>query len=377
MIDPKAFFNNLIKNDITFFSGVPDSLLKDLCAYITDNTNSSNHIISANEGGAISLAMGYHLATDKIPLVYMQNSGLGNTVNPLLSLADNSVYSIPMLLVIGWRGEPGKKDEPQHFKQGLLSEEILNTLQIPYYILPEDYSNSKVILNKVLKKINDTSAPCALLIRKNTFNSYTLKNSLKTSFDMNREDAVKKIIKNINSDDIVVATTGKTSRELFEFRKELGQTHERDFLTVGGMGHANQIALGIALQRKDKLIYCIDGDGAVIMHLGSVGIIGDLNPRNFKHIIIKNGSHDSVGGQPTVGFNVNFEKVFKGLNYKKCFKISNSNEFSSIFNEFKISKGPAMLEILVNKGARKNLGRPTISPIENKLNFMKSIHKDE
>ena len=377
MIDVKHFFDDLITNDINFFSGVPDSLLKDLCAYITDNTNSSNHIISANEGGAISLAMGYHLATEKIPLVYMQNSGLGNTVNPLLSLADNSVYSIPMLLVIGWRGEPGKKDEPQHFKQGLLSEEILNTLQIPYYILPEDYSNSKAILNKVLKKINDTSAPCALLIRKNTFNSYTLKNSLKTSFDMNREDAVKKIIKNINSDDIVVATTGKTSRELFEYRRELGQTHERDFLTVGGMGHANQIALGIALQRIGKQIYCIDGDGAVLMHLGSVGIIGDLNPRNFKHIIINNGSHDSVGGQPTVGFNVNFEKVFNGLNYKKCFKISNSSEFSSIFNEFKISKGPAMLEILVNKGARKNLGRPTISPIENKLNFMKSIDKDE
>ena len=377
MIDVKHFFDDLVNNEINFFSGVPDSLLKDLCAYITDNSTESNHIISANEGGAISLAMGYHLATRKTPLVYMQNSGLGNTVNPLLSLADSCVYSIPMLLVIGWRGEPGVKDEPQHYKQGLVTEEILNNLQIPYYILPENYSDSKVILSKVLKKINDTSAPCALLIRKNTFKPYGLKKSLTTNFDMNREDAVKKIINNIQLDDIVVATTGKTSRELFEYRKELEQTHERDFLTVGGMGHANQIALGIALHIKDRQIYCLDGDGAVLMHLGSVGIIGDLSPRNFKHIIINNGSHDSVGGQPTVGFDVDFQKVFNGLNYKSCFKISNSNEFTSVFNEFKKSKGPVMLEILVNKGARKNLGRPTISPKENKLNFMKSIDSYE
>tara|TARA_B100001057_G_scaffold184276_1_gene184994 strand:+ start:7037 stop:8161 length:1125 start_codon:yes stop_codon:yes gene_type:complete len=370
MIDVKQFFNDLILNEIDFFSGVPDSLLKDLCAYITDNTSKSNHIITANEGGAISLAMGYHLATGKTPLVYMQNSGLGNTVNPLLSLADSSVYSIPMLLLVGWRGEPGTKDEPQHYKQGLISEQILDTLQIPYFILPEDYKDSQIALRKVLKKIKETSSPCALLIRKNTFKPYNLKNSLSTSFSMNREDAIKKIIKNIELDDIVIATTGKTSRELFEYRKELNQTHERDFLTVGGMGHANQIALGIALQTKDRQVYCIDGDGAVLMHLGSVGIIGDISPLNFKHIIINNGSHDSVGGQPTVGFDINFKKIFKGLNYKNSFKITNSKEFQSIFNEFKNSEGPSILEILVNKGARKDLGRPTISPSENKIDFM-------
>lgn len=370
MIDVKQFFNDLILNEIDFFSGVPDSLLKDLCAYITDNTSKINHIITANEGGAISLAMGYHLATGKTPLVYLQNSGLGNTVNPLLSLADSSVYSIPMLLVIGWRGEPGTKDEPQHYKQGLISEQILDTLQIPYFILPEDYKDSQVVLRKLLKKIKETSSPCALLIRKNTFKPYSLKNSLSTSFSMNREDAIKKIIKNIELDDIVIATTGKTSRELFEYRKELNQTHERDFLTVGGMGHANQIALGIALQTKDRQVYCIDGDGAVLMHLGSVGIIGDISPVNFKHIIINNGSHDSVGGQPTVGFDINFIKIFKGLNYKNSFKITNSKEFLSIFNEFKNSEGPSVLEILVNKGARKDLGRPTISPSENKIDFM-------
>ena len=370
MIDVKQFFDDLILNEIDFFSGVPDSLLKDLCAYITDNTSKSNHIITANEGGAISLAMGYHLATGKTPLVYMQTSGLGNTVNPLLSLADNSVYSIPMLLVVGWRGEPGTKDEPQHYKQGLISEQILDTLQIPYFILPEDYKDSQVVLRKVLKKIKETSSPCALLIRKNTFKPYNLKNLSSTSFSMNREDAIKKIINNIELDDIVVATTGKTSRELFEYRKELNQTHERDFLTVGGMGHANQIALGIALQTKDRQVYCIDGDGAVLMHLGSVGIIGDLSPVNFKHIIINNGSHDSVGGQPTVGFDINFKKIFEGLNYKNSYKISNSSEFQSIFNEFKNSDGPSVVEILVNKGARKNLGRPTLSPKENKLDFM-------
>ena len=375
MISPKIFYNHLIENNIDFFTGVPDSLLKNLCAYITDNTPKEKNIISANEGGAIALASGYHLATDKIPLVYMQNSGIGNTVNPLLSLADKDVYSIPMLLLVGWRGEPGVKDEPQHIKQGKTTLQIFESMQIPYSILPEENESAKLVVNEALKYINEKENPYVLIIRKNTFETYTLENKVKTSFEMNREQAIKEIVSFIDIDDVVVSTTGMTSRELFEYRAELQQGHHRDFLTVGSMGHANQIALGIALEKPNRSVYCFDGDGAILMHTGSLGIIGDLAPKNFKHIVFNNGAHDSVGGQPTVGLNTDLCKIAKGFNYKRTFKVSSKEDLKKCLVEFGEEDGPSLMEIFVNKGARKDLGRPTISPIENKHNFKKFLMK--
>ena len=280
MIASEDFYNVLIQNDISFFSGVPDSLLKSICAFFTDQVSPENHIISANEGGAVALGTGYHLATGKIPLIYMQNSGIGNAINPLLSLVDKKVYNIPMLLMIGWRGEPGIKDEPQHIKQGEVTTELLKAMHIPFEILPEDYGKAKVIMEKSISYIKENNSPLAFIIRKGLFEPYQLKKKLETSFEMNREDAVKIIVDSLESDDIIISTTGKTSRELFEYRKELGQNHHNDFLTVGSMGHASQIALGIALNKPYKNIYCFDGDGATLMHTGSLGIIGDLAPKN-------------------------------------------------------------------------------------------------
>lgn len=370
MIKVEDFYNQLNELGIDFFTGVPDSLLKDICGYITDVTPKENNIISANEGGSIGLAMGYAMATSKIPLVYMQNSGFGNTINPLLSLADPKVYGIPILLMIGWRGEPNVKDEPQHIKQGEVSESLLKVLNIPYTIISSDTNNLKKVFNDAIGKMKQDNTPYALLVRKGTFESYKLKKEKISSFEFNREEAIKKVVDLIENDDVIVSTTGKTSRELFEYREAKKDVHSKDFLTVGGMGHANQIALGIAISKPHKTVYCFDGDGATLMHLGSLGIIGDIAPTNFKHIIFNNGAHDSVGGQPTIGFEINFEQIFQGLNYGKVFKIENKSDFNDTFKAFKESKGPCLLEIKVNKGARRDLGRPTIAPIDNKKDFM-------
>jgi len=373
MIATDNFYHSLIKNGVEFFSGVPDSLLKDICAYITDNTPKERNIIAANEGGAIALATGYHLATGKIPMVYMQNSGIGNAVNPLLSLADAEVYSIPMLLMIGWRGEPGIKDEPQHIKQGKVTLDLLDVMKIPYAILPDDIDSATKVIKEAGAYANKTSAPFALIVKKGTFESYKLKNTSQTSFQLSREEAIKEVVRNLNKTDIVISTTGMTSRELFEYRKELGQSHENDFLTVGSMGHANQIALGIALAKPNRNVYCFDGDGAILMHTGSLGIIGDLAPKNFKHIIFNNGAHDSVGGQPTIGFNTNFGKIAEAFNYKKVYKVDTVNDLKDCFKQFKTTQGPTLLEISVNKGARKDLGRPTTTPLQNKQAFMRNL----
>lgn len=373
MINTQKFYDSLNQNGVDFYTGVPDSLLKDICSYISDNAPADKHIIAANEGGAVALAMGYYLATSKTPLVYMQNSGFGNTINPLLSLADPKVYSIPMLLVIGWRGEPGVKDEPQHVKQGEVSETLLKTLDIPYVIISDKTEDIDNVISRAIKKAEENNEPYAILVRKGTFEPYSLKTKIKTNFDLNREEAIIKTTELLSDSDIIVATTGKTSRELFEFRARNNQGHHRDFLTVGGMGHANQIALGISIAKPNKKVYCFDGDGAALMHTGSLGIIGDLKIENFKHIIFNNGAHDSVGGQPTIGFDIDFGKIAKSFNYKKVFKIEKLNHFDEIFMNFQKEKGPCLLEILVNKGARQDLGRPTVSPKENKLDFMSFI----
>ena len=369
MIKTKLFYDKLSNLGIDFFTGVPDSLLKDICSYITDTTPSERNIIAANEGGAVGLAIGYAMAKSKIPLVYMQNSGFGNTINPLLSLADTKVYGIPMLLLVGWRGEPGIKDEPQHVKQGEVSETLLKTLNLPYSIISKDSEDFSNVLTNAVDVMKNQNTPYVILVKKGTFEKYKLKSEKVTNYDLNREGAIKKVINKISKKDIVVSTTGKTSREVFEFREEIGDGHEKDFLTVGGMGHANQIALGLAIGKPNRNVYCIDGDGAVLMHTGSLGMIGDIAPANLKHIIINNGAHDSVGGQPTIGFDIDFRKIAEGFNYKQTFQIKTIIEFDKVFESFKKSIGPSLLEIIVNKGAREDLGRPTVSPKDNKKAF--------
>ena len=376
MIPCASFYDELAKNSISFFSGVPDSLLKDFCAYITDHVPPRNHVIAANEGGAISLAAGYHLATGKIPLVYMQNSGQGNAINPLVSLADPEVYGIPILLLIGWRGEPGVHDEPQHVKQGKVTMTLLDALGIPYEILGKDSQSAGSQIEKAIASMRKRQAPHAIIVKKGTFEEYKLQKIVKTDFNLTREEALKAIIDHLEEHDIVVSTTGMTSRELFEYREALKQEHSHDFLTVGSMGHSSQIALGIALQKPNRQVYCFDGDGAVIMHMGSLAIIGQHSPRNYRHIIFNNGAHDSVGGQPTAAFGIDLLAIAKANRYKAVMRAQTKNEIEACMRELRASDGPTLLEIKVNKGVRKELGRPTTTPLENKKSFMEFLRKN-
>ncbi len=370
MLSCRDFYQLLEGKEISFYSGVPDSLLKDFCAYVTDNTVHEKNIITANEGNAIAMAAGYHLATGKIGVVYMQNSGLGNCVNPLTSLTDPEVYSIPLLLLIGWRGEPGTYDEPQHKKMGRIMPNLVKSMEIPYSILPSDLKNAKQCLDEAVEYMKKNNAPYAILIKKDTFDSYKLQKKDAARFPLNREQALKLVVPLLGQKDIVVSTTGKISRELFELRNGSQQGLEKDFLTVGCMGHASSIALGIALQKPARNVYCFDGDGAAIMHMGALSTIGNLKPANLKHVIFNNFAHDSVGGQSTAAETVYFPAMALANGYKATFSAETEEEIKYFMEKIKIFPGLVLLEIRCNRGARENLGRPTTAPIENKKEFM-------
>lgn len=376
MISPKFFIDKLEENNINFFTGVPDSLLKNICAYIEDNKDENHNIIAANEGAAMGLATGHYLATGEIPVVYMQNSGEGNIINPLASLTDKEVYNIPILLIIGWRGRPGVHDEPQHIKQGKVTLHLLETMGIKYTILSKDENEFTNQLNDVIEYMAKTKESFAFVVEKDTFEDYKLQNNQQyENLEMSREEAIQIVADSLDENAIIVSTTGMISRELFEYRANSNQTHEKDFLTVGSMGHASQIALGIALEKSNHKIYCFDGDGAAIMHMGSMAIIGSKHPENYIHIIFNNGAHDSVGGQPTVGLQINIPEIAKALNYKKVFSIKDRMSLKEVLNKINGEKGPIMLEIQVKKGNRKDLGRPTTTPIQNKEALMKFLEK--
>jgi len=369
------FYDELVKRGIDFFAGVPDSLLKEFCAYLTDHAPTDRHIIAANEGAAVALACGYHLATGKTGLVYMQNAGQGNALNPLVSLADAEVYSIGLLLLIGWRGEPGTVDEPQHKKQGRITLSLLETLEIPYQILPDKRQDVRKSLDELMALVRTENCPAALIVRKGTFNPYKGQETKPAQCELAREDAIKQVVDSLGDCDIIVSTTGKTSRELYEYRGQTKSGHHRDFLTVGSMGHCSQIALGIALSKPDRNVYCLDGDGSVLMHMGSLPVIGSLMPENFRHIILNNGCHDSVGGQPTCGFAVSFTGIATACGYRNVLQASTREEIDKAMASLSSVKGPALLEIKIRKGARDNLTRPATSPLERKTEFMEFLSR--
>jgi phosphonopyruvate decarboxylase len=369
MIDTKSFYEYLLKKDIDTFFGVPDSLLKDICAYITQNTPAQNHIITANEGNAVALACGHYLATGKIAMVYLQNSGLGNIVNPLISLADEDVYNIPVLFMVGWRGEPGTKDEPQHKKQGKITLSTLEVLGVKTFILEDEF---KPIIDEAVSYMKKTLKPAAIVVKKGTFSKVKLELP-PDAFSMSREEALEAMMKHIDNKSVIVSTTGKTSREVFEIREKSGDTHERDFLTVGSMGHTASIALGIALSSK-KRVFCIDGDGSMLMHLGGLGVAAINAPKNFKYIVVNNGAHESVGGQPTIALDINTKKVLEGLGFSKVYEVKTLEEIEREFPKFK-RKNKAALVVYVNQGSRDDLGRPTTTPVENKDLLMKFLRR--
>lgn len=370
MLSPKIFIESLAAKGIDFFAGVPDSLLKNVCAFISDTLDDRHNIIAANEGAAVGLAAGHYLATGHIPCVYMQNSGEGNAINPLASLTDKEVYGIPVLLVIGWRGEPGVHDEPQHVKQGKITLPLLDAMGIRHEILSQDETEFRSQLDGAVRHMSETGEAFAFIVRKNTFEPYTLQRHEVNEYPLSREEAIQKVAASLSAKDVIVSTTGMISRELFEYRTAQGQGHERDFLTVGSMGHASQIALGIALEKTDRRVWCFDGDGAALMHLGSVAIIADKAPENFVHVIFNNGAHDSVGGQPTVGLKVNLAGIAKAAGYKDAVSVTTAEDLGSALKVLKTMRGPVLLEVRVHRGNRKDLGRPTTTPIQNRNALM-------
>ncbi len=376
MIDPIEFITALEKLDIRFVTGVPDSLLMNVCACITSRFPAERHVIATNEGSAVGLAIGHFLATGRPALVYLQNAGLGNVINPVTSLADPQVVGVPMIFMIGWRGEmmpDGRQlhDEPQHVKQGRITLLQLDVLEIPYRIIDGSTLAIEPILRELIDLAISRTGPVALVVRKQTFAPFKLATPAHEDSQLTREEAIAAIINVLPEDVPIVSTTGMASRELFELREASGSGHNRDFLTVGGMGHAGQIAAGIALARPDRQVVCIDGDGAILMHMGSLAISADRP--NLLHIVINNGAHDSVGGQPTKGAVLDLTKIAKACGYAR---VSCAITKDEIINSVKFMLGggsSSFLEVKCKRGARANLGRPTITPSENKVIFMKNF----
>lgn len=375
MIDPARFVGNLREQGVTMYTGVPDSLLKQLGSHIMAVLPREQHVIAANEGGAVAIAMGHYLRTGSPAAVYLQNSGIGNTINPLVSLADPDVYGIPMLVIVGWRGQPGVKDEPQHIKQGRVMEALLDAIELPWSVLPRDPGAAETTTAEAVKVAIDRSSPYVVLVERDTFSDANGSLPPVSAMDglASREDALISMADAVGSEAIIVSTTGMLSRELFEHRERTGKSGERDFLTVGGMGHASSIALGIAMRETEREVWCFDGDGALLMHLGGLAVIADHAPPTFFHVIFNNGVHDSVGGQPTSVNVVDVAATARALGYRHASSTNDLAMVSDAVAELRRHGGPALLELKVRPGNRPGIGRPTRTPAESKRAFMTAL----
>lgn len=354
-----------------FFSGVPDSLLKPLGDYLMDTYGASgnSHVIAANEGNCTAVAAGYHLATGKVPVVYMQNSGQGNIINPVASLLNDKVYAIPCIFVVGWRGEPGVHDEPQHIYQGEVTIKLLDDMDIKSYVIDKETTVEDI--NNVMEDFRgqlDIGKSVAFVVKKGAL-SYEGKAKYSNDYTMSREDIIKHIVA-VTGDSPIVSTTGKASRELFEIREANGQDHSRDFLTVGCMGHSSSIALGIAMNKPNTKIWCVDGDGAVLMHMGSMAVLGSRKQSNLVHIVINNEAHETVGGLPTVAGEIDLVGIARACGYEYVASVDNFDALDIELKAVSNKKCLCFIEVKCSIGARDDLGRPTTTAIENKMNFM-------
>lgn len=357
-----------------FYTGVPDSQLRALCDCLMDTygTDPLHHIIGANEGNCTAIAAGYHLATGKVPVVYLQNSGEGNIINPVASLLNDHVYGIPVLFIVGWRGEPGIHDEPQHIYQGQVTLKLLEDMDIAAFVISTETKVEEIRgAMERFRMLFSQGKSAAFVVRKGAL-TYDKKVVYSNGNTMLREEVIRHVVR-VSGDDPIISTTGKASRELFEIREANHQGHQHDFLTVGSMGHSSSIALGVALHRPDKKVWCIDGDGAVLMHMGAMAVIGANRPKNLVHVIINNGAHESVGGMPTVASEINLKEIAKACGYSY---VISADSFERLDKELKLAKEQnilAMIEVKCAIDARKDLGRPTSTPKKNIRVFMQSM----
>lgn len=379
MIEPARFFDAVSAAGVRFVAGVPDSLLKEACTYLAEALPPERHVIAVNEGSAVALAAGHFLATGAVPLVYLQNSGLGNAVNPLLSLAAPDVYAVPLVLLIGWRGEPGVPDEPQHVTQGRLTPALLDALELPYRVLDGDPEAASVHVRWAVVEARRRSGPVALLVRKGAFMALPRVVERPPAAALRherliREDAIERIVQALLPETTVVATTGMISRELYAIRRRHGDDDSRDFLTVGSMGHASQIALGLALARPGMQVVCLDGDAAALMHLGGLATVGTSAATGYLHVVLNNGAHDSVGGQPSAGFAIDLPGIARACGYEVALgPVRDAVAVTEQVRALQASRGPNLLEVRVATGARPDLGRPAEAPVHNKRCFMRRL----
>jgi len=374
MISCEEFFKILNEHNLTFFTGIPDSTFKDLIKFLTDNQGENfENIIACNECEAIAIAAGYYLATNKIGVVYMQNSGFGKTINPLTSLCDPEIYSIPILLMIGWRGEPNKKDAPQHKKMGKITLPLLETLQIPYAILEPNAQKIEKEFNKALQYFDKKKGPFALIFRRNFFQNYEMKRVISNKYSLTTKEVIHLILNSLSKDEIIISNTGYISRLLFEYRESNEKDHYKSFYNIGSMGCASSIGLGIALQKPQKRIIVFDGDGAAIMQMGAFSTIGKYSPTNFVHIIIDNEAHESTGSQPTNSSIIKFEDLAIASNYRWSIKIETKEQLLDSLDNIKNRDGPILILIKTKLHSALNLKRPDKLPKEYKEEFMKYL----
>lgn len=361
--------------DSEFYTGVPDSCLQPLCNYLMDQYGiSRQHVVAANEGNCTALAAGYHLATGKVPVVYLQNSGIGNIINPIASLLHKEVYAIPCIFVVGWRGEPGIHDEPQHIYQGKVTVSLLEEMGVQTFVISKETNVSEIsrVMEKFAKVLKQ-GGNVAFVIQKGAL-SYDGVLNYRNRYSLQREEVIEHILR-YSGDSPVISTTGKISRELYENRDFAGQGHFRDFLTVGSMGHCSSIALGIAMQKQNDRIWCIDGDGSILMHMGAMAVIGSSGQKNIVHIVINNCAHETVGGMPTVADQIQLTEIAKGCGYPCAHCVDHLEELDQILEEAKDAKELYFIEVKTSIGSRENLGRPATGTIENKQDFMKYLRK--
>ena len=354
MVKIKSLIDILKKNNSSFFTGVPDSVLKELSIYL-QSKNKKQHIIASSEGAAVSIGIGHYLSTKKIPCIYMQNSGLSNALNPLISIANKKVYSIPLILIIGWRGSPKVKDEPQHNVKGKITIDILRLLNIKYTIVRKN--SDLVKFNKQIKNAKKNNGIVACLIEQSTLEKNKKINKKKDFYKLNKEYFLKTLLEIIGKNTKIISSTGYNSRELMYLRNKYNLNNSKDFYMVGGMGHTSSVALGYSLFTNKKTV-CIDGDGSFLMHLGSIKTAGTFANKNFKYILLNNNSHDSVGGQNTYANNINFEKLSKSLGFKKFNCIKDKKKLKNNIKNFLTGNSLNFLEVKVSNSKIKKLPRP-------------------
>lgn len=358
MINQEKFFHALTQAGVEFFCGVPDSYLNAFCTYLSQNVTEDKHLIAANEGNAISAASGYHFVTGTVPLVYMQNSGMGNALNPLMSLVDRHVYSVPMVLLIGWRGDPSASDHSQHKTQGETTTKLLDLLNIPYRIIEDNDASIQETAQWAVRTAQETSCPTALIAKKGVLAEKEKKAPVGNELPMTREDAMTVVLDHADKEAIIVATTGRATRELYFLRDEREETHDNDILNVGAMGHASSIAMGVALAKPDRQVICLDGDSAAIMHMGAMSMASHNHLPNFIHVILNNGAHESVGGQPSVGQKIRFADIAKACGYRAVM-VDNEEDLISALSELSDGKGASLIDVRIRQGMR-----PVLPPLE-------------